>query len=233
MEEHHIRIENARLKEELARVNTLSSKFLGRPISALSAMSMKNPNLGLEFNMRRNKVAGPSNSNMSLPMGFDMRNGVMGAPPPNFAMQTPMGMIENDAQQERFMLIDLALAAMNELIKMYEPDSQLWTKSPDSGKYMLNHDKYARIGSSFNSLKPNGFVTETTRETGLLYTNSATLVEIFLNAHAEGVWIVADVSIDFGRNSPNGNPYKSSKKLPSGCISQDMPNGLCKVNVFI
>ncbi|XP_045810380.1 homeobox-leucine zipper protein ROC6-like [Trifolium pratense] len=288
MEEHQIRIENARLKEELARVCTLSNKFLGRPVSALTGMSMQNPNAGFEFGMGRNGIVGPSNFNMSLPMGFDMGDGVMGAPPSNSVMRSPMGMIGNDAQQERAVLIEIALAAMDELIKMTEPDTHLWIKSPDNGKEMLNHDEYARIGSPFNSPKPNGFVTEATRETGLLYTNSAALAEIFMDAdrwsemfpcmiahaatldvltngmggtrngsmqvmhaeiqlpspfvpvrqyrflrfckqHAEGVWAVVDASIDFGRNGPNGNPYMSSKKLPSGCILQDMSNGFCKI----
>ncbi|GAU44802.1 hypothetical protein TSUD_291950 [Trifolium subterraneum] len=241
MEEHQIRIENARLKEELARVNTLSSKFLGRPVSALSAMSMQNPNLGLEYGMGRNGVVGPSNFNMSLPMGFDMGNGVMGAPPPNSVMQSPMGMIGNDAQQERSMLIELALAAMNELIKMSEPDSHLWIKSPDSGK----DDRWSEMfpcmiaqaatldvlstgmgGSRNGSMQvmhaeiqlPSPFVP--VRQYSFLR---------FCKQHAEGVWVVADVSVDLGRNGPNGNSYMSSKKLPSGCILQDLPNGLCKI----
>jgi homeobox-leucine zipper protein len=51
----------------------------------------------------------------------------------------------------------------------------------------------------------------------------------FCKQHAEGKWAVVDVSFDYGRNGPNGNPNISCKKLPSGCILQDMPNGFCKV----
>jgi homeobox-leucine zipper protein len=143
---------------------------------------MQNPNLGLEFGMGRNGIAGPSNYNMQLPMGFVMGDGVMGAAPANSGMQPPMGIIGNDPQQERSMLMDLALAAMNELVKLCEPESRLWIKSTDTGKDVLNLEEYARIGSPFNTPIPNGYTTEATRETGLLYTTSAALVETFLDA---------------------------------------------------
>ncbi|PNX54746.1 homeobox-leucine zipper protein anthocyaninless 2-like, partial [Trifolium pratense] len=75
-----------------------------------------------------------------------------------------------------------ALDAMKELIKLAEPDSILWIKSPDNEKEVFNHDEYERRRSSFNSPKPNGFVTEATRETVLLCTNTAALIETFLDA---------------------------------------------------
>lgn len=51
--------------------------------------------------------------------------------------------------------------------------------------------------------------------------------------HAEGVWVVVDVSIDIGRNAANGSPFMSCRRLPSGCILQDMPNGLCQVSAYL
>ncbi|PNY15619.1 homeobox-leucine zipper protein anthocyaninless 2-like [Trifolium pratense] len=51
----------------------------------------------------------------------------------------------------------------------------------------------------------------------------------FCKQHADGKWAVVDFSFDFGRNCPNGDPNMSCKKLPSGCILQDMPNGFCKI----
>ncbi|XP_027186738.1 homeobox-leucine zipper protein HDG1-like isoform X2 [Cicer arietinum] len=294
MEEHQIRIENARLKEELTRVCTLANKFLGRPLSALANMALPSPNSSLELGIGRNGiVSGSSNFGMSMPMGFNMGDGVMGTPPTHSGMthsgmRSPMGMMGNDAQQERTMLIDLAIAAMDELIKMSQPDCPLWMKSSEGGKEVLNHEEYARSGSPFTNPKPNGYVTEATKETGLLIINSVALVETLLDAdrwtemfpcmiaravtldvissgmggsrngalqvmhseiqlpsplvpvrqysvlrfckqHAEGVWVVVDVSIDIGRNTANGNPYMSCRRLPSGCVLQDMPNGLCKI----
>lgn len=53
----------------------------------------------------------------------------------------------------------------------------------------------------------------------------------FCKQHAEGVWAVVDVSIDSIRESPGGGAFPNSRRLPSGCVVQDMPNGYCKVKI--
>ncbi|KAL5080982.1 hypothetical protein RYX36_009403 [Vicia faba] len=159
-------------------------------ISMLAMISLGNS--GLEFGMGRNGVVGPNNFNMSLPMGFDMGDGVMGTPPPYPGSRTPMGMMGSDAQQERSMLHELAFAAMDELIKMSQPDSALWIKGSDGTKEVLNHDEYARIGSPFNDPKPTGFVTEASRETGQLFISSAALVEIMHEAVCHSTFLILE-----------------------------------------
>lgn len=54
----------------------------------------------------------------------------------------------------------------------------------------------------------------------------------FCKQHAEGVWAVVDVSIDRMREtSSDASPnFLNCRKLPSGCVVQDMPNGYSKVN---
>jgi homeobox-leucine zipper protein len=125
-------------------------------------------------------------------MGFVMGDGVMGSAQENSRMQPPMGMVGNDPQQERSMLIDLALVAMNELIKLSEPESPLWIKSSDTGKDVLNIEEYGRNGSPFNTPIPNGYTTEATREIGLLYTNTTALVETFLDAVCHTTFLILD-----------------------------------------
>lgn len=48
----------------------------------------------------------------------------------------------------------------------------------------------------------------------------------FCKQHADGLWAVVDVSIGEGSNS---NSFSGCKRLPSGCVVQDMPNGFSKV----
>lgn len=43
----------------------------------------------------------------------------------------------------------------------------------------------------------------------------------------EGVWAVADVSVD------GNQTHVTCRRLPSGCIIQDMNNGCCKVMICI
>ncbi|KAF6152046.1 hypothetical protein GIB67_031368, partial [Kingdonia uniflora] len=51
----------------------------------------------------------------------------------------------------------------------------------------------------------------------------------FCKQYAEGVWAVVDVSVDMNRDTSNPQTFVSSRRLPSGCVVQDMPNGYSKV----
>ncbi|KAL3615626.1 Homeobox-leucine zipper protein ANTHOCYANINLESS 2 [Castilleja foliolosa] len=191
---------------------------------------------------------------------------------------------------ERSMYLELALAAMNELVKMAQTDEPIWMRSLEGGRDILNRDEYLR---SFTvpciGMRPNGFVTEASRETGIVIINGFALVETMIDSnkwaemfpcivarttttdvisegmggtrngalqlmhaelqvlsplvpvrevnflrfckqHAEGVWAVVDVSIDTIREASSGGPtYPGCRRLPSGCVVQDMPNGYSKV----
>lgn len=182
-EEHQIRIENARLKDELNRIVALANKFIGKPISSLtSPMALPASNSGLELGIGRNGIGGSSPVVTPLPMGLDLGDGVLGTPPAMHGIRSPMGLLGNDVQFERSMLIDLALAAMGELIKMAQADGPLWIKSLDGQQEVLNHEEYARLFSPCIGPKPAGYVTEATRETGIVIINSVALVETLMDA---------------------------------------------------
>ena len=52
----------------------------------------------------------------------------------------------------------------------------------------------------------------------------------FCKQHAEGVWAVVDVSIDTIRETSSGPAtFVNCRRLPSGCVVQDMPSGYSKV----
>lgn len=52
----------------------------------------------------------------------------------------------------------------------------------------------------------------------------------FCKQHAEGVWAVVDVSVETIREPHGGGaPFPICRRLPSGCLVQDMPNGYSKV----
>ena len=57
----------------------------------------------------------------------------------------------------------------------------------------------------------------------------------FCKQHAEGVWAVVDVSIDSIIRETSSGSFMNSlccRRLPSGCIVQDMPNGYSKVSLL-
>lgn len=55
----------------------------------------------------------------------------------------------------------------------------------------------------------------------------------FCKQQAEGVWAVVDVSLDISQESTKANPLVSCRRLPSGFVVQDMPNGFSKVIVNV
>uniref|UniRef100_A0A803M3F2 Uncharacterized protein n=2 Tax=Chenopodium quinoa TaxID=63459 RepID=A0A803M3F2_CHEQI len=290
MEEQHLRIENARLKDELDRVCTLASKFLGRPVSSLSTLSAPPmPNSSLELAVGNNGYGHLTTvTTSSLPLG-DFGSGISNAMPVVSPTKSTANVTGMERSFERSMYLELALAAMDELVKLAQTDEPLWLRSMDAGgREVLNHEEYNRSITSCIGLKPNGFVPEATRENGMVIINSLALVETLMDAnrwaemfpgmiarasttdvissgmggtrngalqvmhaelqvlsplvpvrvvnflrfckqHAEGVWAVVDVSIDCIRESSGSPTYVNCRRLPSGCVVQDMPNGYSKV----
>jgi homeobox-leucine zipper protein len=178
LEEQHLRIENARLKDELDRVCALAGKFLGRPISSL-------PNSSLELGVGGNNNNGfnvMNNVPSSLP---DFSSGMSNNPlaivsPSN--RQTSMVTTGFDRSVERSMFLELALAAMDELVKMAQTNDLLWIRSIEGGREILNHEEYLRTFTPCIGLKPNGFVSEASRETGTVIINSLALVETLMDS---------------------------------------------------
>ncbi|KAG2720230.1 hypothetical protein I3760_02G027400 [Carya illinoinensis] len=286
IEEQHLRIENSRLKDELDRVCALAGKFLGRPISSLAnSIGPPLPSSSLELGVGSNGYGVLSTVATTLPLGPDFGIGISSALPVMPPARTTAGF---DRSIERSMFLELALAAMDELVKMAQTDEPLWVRSLEGGREMLNHEEYVRTFTPCIGLRPNGFVTEATRETGMVIVNSLVLVETLMDSnrwaemfpyliarssttdvissgmggtrngslqlmhaelqvlsplvpvrevnflrfckqHAEGVWAVVDVSIDSIRETSAAPTFVNCRRLPSGCVVQDMPNGYSKV----
>ncbi|KFK30661.1 hypothetical protein AALP_AA6G011000 [Arabis alpina] len=269
LEEHHLRIENARLKDELDRVCNLTGKFLGHNHNHHNHHNHHN-NSSLELAVGTN-----NGGNFSFPPDFSL------PPPQQQQQQTLINGID-----QRSVLLELALTAMDELVKLAHSEEPLWVKSLDGERDELNQEEYMR---TFSSTKPTGLVTEASRVSGMVIINSLALVETLMDSnrwtemfpcnvaratttdvisggmagtingalqlmnaelqvlsplvpvrnvnflrfckqHAEGVWAVVDVSIDAVRENSGGSPV-IIRRLPSGCVVQDMSNGYSKVKI--
>ncbi|KAJ8900309.1 hypothetical protein K2173_024949 [Erythroxylum novogranatense] len=289
LEEQHLRIENARLKDELDRVCALAGKFLGRPISSLaSPLGPPLPNSSLELGVGSNGFGGLSSVSSTLPLGPDFGGISTALPVVTPTRPATTGVMGLDRSLERSMFLELALAAMDELVKMAQTDEPLWIRSLEGGREVLNHEEYMRTFTHCIGMKPNGFVTDASRETGMVIINSLALVETLMDSnrwadvfpcmiartsttdvissgmggtrngalqlmhaelqvlsplvpvrevsflrfckqHAEGVWAVVDVSVETIRETAAAPTFGSCRRLPSGCVVQDMPNGYSKV----
>lgn len=175
-EQQQLRIENARLNDELGRVCALANKFLGRPLSSSSGhVPPLDSNSKLDLSVGRNGYGGLGSIETSLPIGLDYSDGL--TMPLMKPMTSPM---LNEVPYDRSLFIDLALAAMDELIKIAQIDSPLWM-TMDGGKDALKHEEYMRTFSPCIGVKPSSFVTEATRETGIVIINSLALAETLMD----------------------------------------------------
>ncbi|PWA68801.1 homeobox protein 7 [Artemisia annua] len=290
IDEHHLRIENARLRDELSRISILANKFLGRPLSSFSgSMPHGMSSSNLELAVGRNGYGGLNPMDLGLPMGLDYNNGMSSALPLMSPSRPGIGMTMGgcggggmDMPYEKNMFLELAINAMDELMKLGQANSPLWIGNMEGGGEVLDLDEYMRNFPPCLGTKPPGYVSEASRASGIVMINSLALIEGLLDAnrwremflgligssstldvisggtadsrngvvqlmqaeiqlvsplvpvrqarfirfcrqHAEGMWAIVDLSVDAGREG------FLSRRLPSGCIVHDMPNGSSKI----
>lgn len=159
LEEHHLRIENARLKDELDRVCNLTGKFLGH--------HHNHYNSSLELAVGNN-----NGGNFAFPPDFG--GGACLPPPQQQQHHTGINGID-----QKSVLLELALTAMDELVKLAHSEEPLWVKSLDGERDELNQDEYMR---TFSSTKPTGLATEASRSSGMVIINSLALVETLMDS---------------------------------------------------
>ncbi|CAN6823889.1 unnamed protein product [Brassica oleracea] len=286
LEEHQLRIENSRLKDELDRLCALAGKFINR---SDDAGSHQLPNSTLKL--------GVGSRNVDAGGGFTLLHPVFEIPSSHFysglnALVNRTGTdIASGGVDEKSLYLELAVSAMDELVKMAQTSEPLWIQSSKGKREMLNREEYDKSFRSCLGPKPDGFVSEASKEVGMVIINSLALVETLMDSerwaemfpcmiaknstieiissgmggtrngaihlmqaelqllsplvpvrqvtflrfckqHAEGVWAVVDVSVD--RISERGGSASarsslSCRRLPSGCLVHDMPNGYAKV----
>lgn len=180
-EEHQLRLENARLKDELTRICTLANKFLGKPISPYTRSMMASALPPSTPGNRLENIVIPVNS--LGPSSLNFANGISIAPPIISMTKSMIGAVHGvtEVLHEKSIFLDLAVCAMNELIKMAEADAPLWTRIFDGTREMLNHEEYVRIFSPLIGSTPRNFVPEGSRETGFVLINSLAAVEILMD----------------------------------------------------
>ncbi|XP_076944729.1 homeobox-leucine zipper protein HDG1-like [Bidens hawaiensis] len=284
-DDHHLRFENARLKDELNRISILANKFMGRPLSSYGgSLSQGMGSSNLELGVGRTGY-GLNPTDVGLPMGLNYSNGLGNGlslmSPSRVGMMAAGGGGAMNFQYDKNILLDLAMDAMGEFMKLWQNNSPLWIGDIEGGE-VLNLDEYVRDFPLLLGMKPQGYVSEASRASRVVMINSLALIDALLDAqrwrdmflgmvgssstmdvitcgtgdgrngvvqlmqaeiqlvsplvpprqvrflrfcrqHAEGVWAVVDVSIDSGREG------LMCRRLPSGCIVQDMPNGCSKV----
>ncbi|KAF7829193.1 Homeobox-leucine zipper protein ROC3 [Senna tora] len=180
LDDHQLRLENARLREELERVCCLTSRYTGRPIQTMASPApLMAPSLDLDMNIYSRHFADPIASEM-IPVP-------MLPPPPQTSPPFPdTGLLL--LEEDKSLALDLAMSSINQLIKMCQATEPLWIKNPtptpeNNEMEMLNFEEHARLFQwPLNRHSSADLRTEATRHTAVVIMNSVTLVDAFLDA---------------------------------------------------
>ncbi|CAM8996366.1 unnamed protein product [Rhodiola kirilowii] len=258
-DEQHLRIENVRLREEIDRISGIAAKYIGKPLVTYPHL----PSIGV----------GNFGAQSAGMVGGEM-----------FGVSDLLRSVSGPTEADKPVIIELAVAAMEELIRMAQAGEPLWIPNADNSTEVLCEEEYLRAFPRGIGPKPLGLRSEASRESAVVIMNHVNLVEILMDVnqwssvfcgiisramtlevlstgvagnyngalqvmtaefqvpsplvptrenyfvryckqHPDGTWAVVDVSLDSLRPSP----ITRSRRRPSGCLIQEMPNGYSKV----
>ncbi|KAH7576514.1 hypothetical protein JRO89_XS01G0091500 [Xanthoceras sorbifolium] len=170
-----IRLENARLREELERVCCLTSRYSGRPVQAMTPeQTLMPPSLDLDMNIYSRHFPEPMGSCTDM-MPMQMMPETSPFPESGLVLM----------EEDKSLAMELAVSSMDQLVKMYQASEPLWIRSNENGKEVLNLEEHARLFQWPLNLKQHSseFRTEATRDSAVVIMNSITLVDTFLDAN--------------------------------------------------
>lgn len=151
--------------DQIDRISTIAAKYVGKPVvnyPLLSPSSVQPRPLDLGV--------GGGGYGGQAGMGGDM----YGA---GDLLRSISGLTEADKP----MIIELAVAAMEELVRMAQMGEPLWMTTLDGTTTVLNEDEYVRSFPRGIGPKPTALKCEASRETAVVIMNHINLVEILMD----------------------------------------------------
>uniref|UniRef100_M4FCD8 Uncharacterized protein n=1 Tax=Brassica campestris TaxID=3711 RepID=M4FCD8_BRACM len=168
------RIENARLSEEIDRISAIATKYVGKPLLTHSSSSF--PQLTSSHHI-------PSRS-LDLEVGNfgNTNNSQTGFLGDMYGTSDIMRSVSIHNDADKPMIVELAVAAMEELVRMAQTGDPLWVSS-DSAVEILNEEEYFRTFPRGIGPKPLGLRSEASRESTVVIMNHINLVEILMDVN--------------------------------------------------
>ncbi|KAL6008202.1 hypothetical protein ACLOJK_033708 [Asimina triloba] len=245
-DEQHLRLENARLKDELDRLSCLTARYANRPLHGIGGpppSMLMPPSLDLDMGVYSRHLHEPLGDMITAPASMAEGSQFSG------------GLMEH----EKSLALELAMSAVDELVRMCHMNEPLWTRS--GAREVVDMEEHVRMfptwATNINKQQHHGeFRCEATRDNALVIMNSITLVDAFLDAMyaelqvlsplvptrealflrycqqniEEGTWAIVDFPMEsFHDSLHQQSGFPRYRRRPSGCLIQDMPNGYSKV----
>lgn len=154
--------EHARLKDGVKKITIVANKVLG-PSGLLA---------------RRNEVDGINIVDAAKVADFEKS---MSSPPPVISLQPTISLVNDDVTLDKSILMNLALDASDELLRLGMSGEPLWRKSLDGDWETLDLKEYDSSFIPIIGMKPTYFTTEATRTSCIMVHNGLTLVETLMD----------------------------------------------------
>ncbi|CAH8345493.1 unnamed protein product [Eruca vesicaria subsp. sativa] len=167
-DEQHLRIENDRLREEIDRISSIAAKYVGKPL-----LSHSSPSTQLTSSHYI-----PSRS-LGLEVGNNQQTSFVGE---MYGTSDIMRSVSIPCEADKPMIVELAVAAMEEFVTMAQTGDPLWVLNDNLGE-ILNEEEYFRMFPRGIGPKPIGFRSEASRESTVVIMNHINLVEILMDVN--------------------------------------------------
>uniref|UniRef100_A0A0D3GX20 START domain-containing protein n=1 Tax=Oryza barthii TaxID=65489 RepID=A0A0D3GX20_9ORYZ len=161
------RRDNARLRDEIDRISGIAAKHVGKP-PIVSFPVLSSP---LAVAAARSPLDLAGAYGVVTP-GLDMFGG---------AGDLLRGVHPLDADKP--MIVELAVAAMDELVQMAQLDEPLWSSSSEPAAALLDEEEYARMFPRGLGPKQYGLKSEASRHGAVVIMTHSNLVEILMDVN--------------------------------------------------
>lgn len=151
------------LQYQIDRISSIAAKYVGKP--------------GANYPLFSSSVTRPLELGVG---GFGEEPSAVGSEMYGTAGDL-LKSISGPSEADKPVIIELAVAAMEELVRMAQMGEPLWTVSLDGAATVLNEDEYMRSFPMGIGPKPSGFKCEASRETSVVIMNHINLVEILMD----------------------------------------------------
>ncbi|EES13460.1 hypothetical protein BDA96_07G067700 [Sorghum bicolor] len=171
-DEHHLRLENARLRDEIDRISGIAAKHVGKPMVSFPVLSSP-------------LAAAAARSPLDLAGAYGVQPGGLGADhlfgvgagAGDLLRSVSTGQLDADKP----MIVELAVAAMDELLRMARLDAPLW--GGGVAGVQLDEEEYGRMFPGGLGPRQYGLRPEASRDNAVVIMTRDSLVEILMDAN--------------------------------------------------
>ncbi|KAI8536604.1 hypothetical protein RHMOL_Rhmol10G0270500 [Rhododendron molle] len=163
-----LKMENSQLKQEASsheRLSHIISNYLGKPVGQIQSLS-RSTDLQTEGFTGQRMLGGPS-------VDLDFGNSS------NSFMKYSLNGIE---EMEKSVMIETAVGAMGELLRLLRVNEPVWVKSSADGRYILHRDSYNKLFPKLNHFTNSTARIESSKDSGVVAMSAIHLVDMFLDS---------------------------------------------------